>query len=720
MNTLSVRTLVIAATLAAGCAQAAQADTSAQMLERADALARQGNAAAALESLQTLVAAPDAPVRARALQVYLLTDTQQFDRARAEAERATAQHPKEASLWLARGYALRRAGQPGLAVLSYREVLKLEPTNRDAQIGLVHALKDMGSTAAAWDAAQKTPNLFDAAFLDELRHRKAIELYKLARAGAESEGERLALLDESVQLLSGRVVMTQREKSDLVIVLAERGQPADHERVIKTYEYAQRGQGLADWALVSVAASYSALGQTTRASEVLEQALQARPQDLEVRYALVYAYCDLQHFSQAGALIDKVVAELPTTSAELAFARQLQAQVALWSGDLGHAGKLLRTALASHPDHAGLRKVQTSWLQAQGRGKEARQRLAALLTAEPDDIEAQALYAQARVESLPGQTRQDLEALAKKFPDDRRVARAVAQAQRATRGDVYASTGTGGDRDSTDRTLAFSVTSPTLTGSGTRLTAEHTQVASELKNGTVHQRQDAAGVVQPLGPDWTAQALVVRNGSNHGGLRLKLVGEAFDGLGVTVRATTLDAEVPARAVAQGLTARSSALELRPRIDADVATALSLSRQALSDGNVRLGLGLTVTGRLPTLADFAPDWAVRLGADRASRTDVSYFSPARDAWGELELGLRLPSWTVADGQTLSVRPYASLGGFNQPGYGTLRTTGLGLSMNWQVSRDLSLGVAAHSVHRPYDGVYTTLSGAQVSLQSRLPW
>jgi biofilm PGA synthesis protein PgaA len=713
MRKLSALPSAVAVALALATSSIAHAQDA---YAQADALAAKGQRQEALDVLRQVTSQQTAPARALALEVYLLTDTQQFAQAQTAATRATRLQPKEASVWLARAYAQNRAGQKGPALLSYQEVLKLEPTNKDALEAQVALLKGMGNQSSAYDVASKAPQLFDAKFLDQLRHAKAVELLRIARA-EPSAAQRKKLLNESLALLRQETLVDAGRLADRLVVLSESGNDAE---TVTLYEEALRTTGVSDWALVSVAGSYSHLGKLQAALDLLERAYAKNAKDQNVVYALVYAYCDLQRFVQAREVIDTFIATQRTGSPELRFASQLQAQVALWSGDNARAGTLLEAARTAYPDHTGIRLVYVSWLNAVGRRTDAKAQLEQMLAVDANDVEARVMLAELQADTQPEAAMKALEELQKTYPDDTRIARSQREVARALKGGVWASYATSADRDSSGKTYALSAQSPTLTDHGLRLLLSLEATDSQLASGTVQQRQVGVGVEQPLIGTWTGQASLVRNDRGGDvGARLRMSGELFEGIPMSVKTSTLDAEVPAKGVTQGLTSKTTSVQVSHQFLGSVNTSAAVSRTQLSDGNVREGLSMSASGQGPALGVLRTDWAARAGMDRASKTNVSYFSPARDSWTELETGLRLPSWNAFGSQLLVWRPYAAIGSFSQTGRETLLTTNIGLGMSWSVSKDLLLSFDLHHLRRPYDGAYSAQTSGQMTVQSKLP-
>lgn len=691
-------------------------DDGAQLWTEADALAIAGHTQEALTALAPVLSRPELSARASSLAIYLLADTQQFAAAEDFANNATVAHPSSGAVWLARGYALRRAGKQGPALHSYQEVLRLEPSNREACQGLVYALRDLGSASRAFDEASKHADLFDRAYLDELRSEKAVEMYRMARTMAGSM-QKNQLLSEALLLLQDSSKLSRNELTDQLLVLHEAGQDA---AVVQLYESALSTTGVGQWAEVAVAGSYGKVGKPKSALSLLERAHQARPKELDVTYALVYLYCDLQRFDKAQKLTDSLVAALPANSPELPFARQLQAQAALWSGDFQRAGLLLSSASTAYPDHAGIAKVHVAWLNETGRRAEARRQLLQLISQDSDDLEAKLMLVELRGAAALGAARQELDELAHSHEGDARVVRSRQEVQKALAGSVWASAVTTEDRDSKGMTFDMSATSATLTDWGLRIVTQSQGSQTDARGDRVVQRQDAIGVSGSLGTSWTGQVMALRNDHDaKAGVSLRLSGEVSDGLSLSLRASSLDSEVPALGVAEGLTARSLGAQLSSVLFGALQGSLASSVQELSDGNVRSGLSLGVSGKGSSLGATKPDWALRAGVDRASSSEVSYFSPLQQSWSELEVGLRLPAWNPAGAQLVGARPYAAVGTFAQKGFGPLFTSNVGLGFNWAIGGGVSVALDLHRVRRPYDGDYTTLTAGQLSISAKLP-
>jgi hypothetical protein len=118
-------------------------------LRTANAAARRGERATALELYRALVARYPDCAPAHANLRFVLNDDRQFAAAEPHFRRALALTPDAVPPWLGLAHALRQRGQAAAAEACYQRVLALEPTAADAYCGLGLGLLAASRLAAA-------------------------------------------------------------------------------------------------------------------------------------------------------------------------------------------------------------------------------------------------------------------------------------------------------------------------------------------------------------------------------------------------------------------------------------------------------------------------------------------------------------------------------------------------------------------------------------------
>lgn len=720
-----MKNILVASLLLGVAASAAQAGSS--LYERADEAARAGRLAEALALLQASQA--DKPLEQTlpselALRVYLLADNRQLAQALEFAQLALGAHPRAARLWLARAYAHRQGAQHAQALAAYQQALTLEPGNADASLGVIYSLKETGGALLAFKQAQQHPGVLSDAALQTLRHDAAVQLLRAAR-GDSSAQRRQGALDEAIALMQAHRQPSTAQQSDLLVALALRGQ---HEQAVQLYRQLRRAStdAPAPWARAAAAASLLQRGHVDEGLELLEQAHALEPENLEAAYTLMFAYSDAKRFVSAMALCDALVERLRLKApSDLPYALQMQAQLRLWAGQTAQASALADQALAAYPTHEGLNLLQVRVLLARGRVHEARAKLDSLTQAAVPGSEAHLLALELDAPARPREVAESVRKLREQYPQDPRIERAAQELERAQKPYVWAAAGSQQDRDSSTTSHTLEVGSGALGPAGTRVYAQRESRRESLRDAAFTSTTTALGVQQVVGSSVQASAAVVHtqpvaSAPSGTGLRVKTDFD-FGSLGrLSWQWTSLDTQIAARAVLEGITAKSHALQWSTAfLDDKVRAGVRVARQSLSDGNDRDSVSASL--RMPLTATDRWRWesALNAGLDRASTAEVSYFSPRSAWWGDAELSAQSAPWSLGPSTRVSLKPTLALGVYAQEGLSVLPTASAGLSVNMDVGSSVSFSLEMRSTHRPYDAQYTTLNSAQLSMFARLP-
>lgn len=250
------------------------------LLARARAAASAKNTQAVLQRLDEIERRQPAHRDAGIMQLYALTDAQEFERATARAGFLTGRHPRDAGMWLAAAYAWRHAGKAEQALNAYRAASRFEPNNADAFTGQWLMLRATGRVEDALALAVRPPVASAAvapAQLDDLRLDAAASLIRRALQQPEGSAQRLQVLAEAQRLLDALRQPGERARADRLVLDSARG---DHERVVQHFEqwFGTDAQP-PDWATRTAAFSYFRLGDDARALALFERLLDSDPHD---------------------------------------------------------------------------------------------------------------------------------------------------------------------------------------------------------------------------------------------------------------------------------------------------------------------------------------------------------------------------------------------------------------------------------------------------------
>lgn len=622
---------------------------------------------------------------------------------------------------------------PAAALADAQARLDAAPGDDDAFRALIFALADLGASALAAEHLAQRPHLFADHERERLEGDAIARRIGWARIPAAPDTPRLAAsraaLDALETLQANAPRQTRWERTRLQIdALDALNHLQRHQEVVDGYTHlVEAGIDVPAYILPAVGDSLLALRRPEDAVAVLETALRHRPDDVNTRILLAYAWLESERFDLAlpafQAIADSQPAWPRRTDAETGYENwdRFDADLNLalahsYANDHAQAERLLASHLGIGPGNTALQTAFGAVQSRRSRPAAALERYRMALTRDPESRDAlagqvDALTALDRI----GAARDALTHLQRLHPEDPRTPR-VARSLERHRGPQLALTYARGRNSAPGQNTAASPLGSR--DGGRRLEARSSLIADRWRVGVVagddwadfedgrirhrgagvggwyrHDRLSAAATVSRIddrsrhgSTAWTAEADWRFSDAWRGG----------------VRVARQDPEASLQARRAGVTADSLGVSARWTPHDLVTVGASAARLRYDDGNRRDQFALDARRRLLTRPHL---WVDALGSTYASRGSLgeqaTYFNPERDVSAQAGLGIEHIVWRRYE-TALRQRLELTAGRYRQRGFGTALVPAIGYRHRWQrESGSLEYGVAWS---RPvYDGV-----------------
>jgi tetratricopeptide (TPR) repeat protein len=713
------RSLALAALFvlaAPGAARATDADLYAQARERANA----GQAHAALTALEAFRRVQPQHREAALLQLYLLTDTQQFEAARDAARALVQARPQDAGAWLAAAYAWRHGGDPARALGAYQRAGALEPDNRDAQLGQVLMLRATGASERALALAETTSAPLEAALLDGLRQDVAAQLIRTARDAPATPAERAERLARAERLLAAIRTPGPGVLADQLELESVRGA---HAAVLARYGAQFEPASAPRWATRTAAASALALRQPARALALYEALLATDPRDTAAQQGRFHALADLGRFEEAQASADGLADYLARTgdAAAARSAQVLRAYARAWAGQYEAAQRILDQALARTPQDNELRSALAHVLAWAEMPVQARVQFERVLAEDPEHLDARTgMVALAQQAEALARAQTHIDALALELGETHESVRALRREQRALRAPwVWAQWRSSLERGADAQGLQMEAGSTAWGTHNLRLLAGLAYQRYAGPAGELVDTRTSVGV--QAGTEAAGLRARVHRLSHDGrvGARLAWSGALDAAWQLELRASRGDDDVAAAARLAGVSATRVGVDLAYRPQLLWRAWGALERGWLSDGNATTNVSVGAARRWESVGARQWELAGSAGLSQAALDTVPYFSPRRAGWLETQVRVRGMTRVAEGTQTLTWRVGPLLGLFSQTDVALKPYAGADATLTWEATPTLSLGLKASSVYRPYDGQYVWQHSLTLSAFGRLP-
>jgi biofilm PGA synthesis protein PgaA len=638
---------------------------------------------------------------------------------------------------LAAAYVDERSGDLIGALARYDDVLKLDPAHRGALRGKALVLRSLLLPRQALELGAAHPGILTEAEVARLKVDEiAVELRLAAKTPypASMRGE---LTAQTVTALEEYLAEAEDPGArnalglDRVVALADANRYA--EAVAGFEALPATESALPPFVALAVGEAYRGVERPEDALRVLEPVAETNPRDVELAFALIHTYLDLEEYTAAYALTERLTSEAPLLNTEQGSAvvkgnpqrlrAELVAGVADAYGDqLVAAQERFEALLADAPNNLDLRHELANvyrWRQWLDRSLFE---YAQVLTVDADLLSARIGYGYAQID-------------AHQFPE---VDAAVAELT-ADYGDEPAVQRLAEEWDLHNRSeLTIAASSGESSGStfGTDYhrvdTYWHTRPYAYRWRGLVHlhdayaefpegesERQRIGLGAEYRAERWTATGEVsgARRDSGELGARGAIdwrLSDAWTLAGVV----DLDSnDVPLRGARVGVEADAAGITAVYTRHESLAGAVGLRSHDLSDGNAARYVFANGRHRIVNRPRWKVDVTGELAASRAERDDVVYFSPTRDTtlWAGLRHEGRLfRRYDRSLVQTASI----AFGHYDQAGYSPGGMWRAEYGLTWQPGKRVAFGAGVERARMRYDGVPEYATELVATVRARL--
>ena len=368
-----------------------------------------------------------------------LLSTHSYTDALSQADMLLRDDPNSASLWMARGLALRGLSRPDEGLKAFEHVLRLEPKNRAALEGASEAaftLHDGSATQLIGRLLESDPqNVVANAMAGSLAYERGDceASVRYFSAGMPAlEGNTAATLQLSKCLLiqgeSNRAIvileqLRTRETDpsvsyDLAFAMFSAGQYSEAAALLESLKQ----QGSVDGDLLDLlAATYGKLDRVQDALDAYREACDKAPK--ETGYYIDLVNFLMEHTSELAAIkvLDTAIQRIPGSSELLT----IRGSIYSFLGDPGKAEADFRRAEEADPMSGFGRVGRSLSLRDQGKSPEAEAQLRDELRKRPNDVESKYFLAEILMNSdaasRRGEARHLLESLVRDRPNDPNV-----------------------------------------------------------------------------------------------------------------------------------------------------------------------------------------------------------------------------------------------------------------------------------------------------------
>lgn len=320
--------------------------------------------------------------------------------------------PHNPEAWRLRANILQDTGQEFSALLMYEDLNKIQPKDPKTQEGIIQLLLDMGMPHLAIDLIDnKGWNATQNQRLRAMRSSGAVDL-RWAIADSAVAPDRFIAVDAGIQTLTKSLAYAKSIgvpeeqinaiEFDFIVAYNKRN---EWDKSLTLYEkLIASGKTVPDYALLAVAASYSAKHQPLKAGKILQILYDKHPDDLDIELAQYFSLVDQDQYSAAKQILDKLTAQLkaypkylPKRDFDYTSAMIEAVSLESYQEKYQEADKKLTSLLSEIPSNADLLKTAGSLKEAQGMPGAAADYYAIAAKQDPQDIEAKIGYANARM-----------------------------------------------------------------------------------------------------------------------------------------------------------------------------------------------------------------------------------------------------------------------------------------------------------------------------------
>ena len=652
-------------------------------------------------------------------------------------------YPQSEALQLAKGYALETRRDFFAALQNYHRLLDRDPLNRAAQARRIMVLDSLGASHLAVELARQDPSLLSSDEWQRILSNQAAFAVRWGALPVADEGHRFDQTDRALALLernraaldpasSAAATFSPRSRFDRLVARRNRFQMT---AVVREYEALRRdGVTTPNYVTAAAADAYLYLQQPEQAERLYRQILAAEPDDLNASLALFYTLIELEKFTAAYQLIDRLDQDLP------AWLRSrhpdgggsprpnpnkiritMTAALARGFGDqYAEADARLAAMHAQAPANLDITRELANVYAARGWPRRALQTYQLGLRIDHHHKELQLGLAQSFLERREYRlAEQAIDRLYSLYPEDSQVRRLhrrwATHNLRELRLEVGYADNSGATEGSHELLLAGTLFSRPL-AYNFRMFVSGRYALAAFPEGDENYRRYGVGV-EYRQPDLEAAAELTYNidGESDYGARLSLLYEPDDLWSVLLDIERFSRETPLRALRQSITADSAGLGVSYRSSELRRIGFRAMLMDFSDGNLRRSLSASLEQRLLTRPKYKLTGIIDLYTSHNNRFDTIYFNPGHDHSAALTLVNVQRLYRRFD-RVFSHRLSLTAGQYWQENFGNNYLAGFVYEHLWETAERFELVYGFSRFRRVYDG----LPEFQNELHTRLIW
>lgn len=658
---------------------------------------------------------------------------------------AVKQADERLPLLRARAYIYERLRDPIQELETYQDILALSPQDREALRNRILLTDRIGAPYLALALLAQTPGVLSAAEENAIRQDQtaisirwgeALSEVKTGRSRYTDTDRALAQSAEARASLAraGQAQSPAELRTLFDEIVALRDRTLMREAIARYEALLTRGVQPPPYVTAAAADAYLYERQPARARDLYRDALARVPatQDSsQWQVGLYYAYLESEDFDRAQALIDRLAAQarldlkrkgLTETDKIRAFDMCVtQALSRLYADDPKAAERLLESLLQQAPHNVAAEMARASVHAARGQPRAAAALFRRLLVDGPNDLGARIGYAETLLTLKQyEQAEHAMADLTEEYPENRAVQRAADAWDAHNRWlftlDGQLAHGQSIVTGNREHNLEAYLYSPPFAYSY-RAYLRSFDAEAKFDGATAVRRRLGIGLERRV-PDWELAGELSQDldGGGRPGIALRSAYEPEDAWQLRLGYSSNSDEVPLKAEIRNI--RASDVNVGASYSPYESRSLSLTANYMEfdDGNRRTALSARGLERLVTGPRYKLDIDGNLYTSHNTKTDVPYFSPAKDASVDLSLVNQWLTWRSYE-RSFKQRLALTAGDYWQQGFGSGPILGLRYEQEWEQARWLTLRYGVGALNRPFDGQQETRSYLYLTLNWR---
>ncbi len=636
-------------------------------------------------------------------------------------------NPASVELLEALAYVKQVDGDYAGAIAAYDRLLAKKPNHRTARRGRILNMIRLGAAHEAARLARHESGLFSEEEQQQIASHKAAAVVRWGRLPVVNPAERHRDSDQAIRLLEKQYEQmkdktassTRRNRFDLISAYRNRRYMSE---VVALYEQL-REQGIKQfppYVQAAVGEAFLSLRQPERAVVLLEQAVKAYPDDLDVQYALYYAYLESGRYEKSLSHIDALAASLPEKewqpaskklvwSADKLYAQTVAAQARAYVGRLDAAERELRLLMSQAPADSDVRNALAGVALWRGWPRQALAEYRVVLARDPENLGARTGVARVMLArgDIAGAD-STLESLSVYYRDDPQVKELLREAEVGKKREFWLGINGGSSSSLYQGSDEFGIETyyydkPSRPGLRPFLFLLHSE--ADFSGLTATRNRLAAGL------HYRKQDLVLRGSISDGdgapGVSLKGDWAFTDHLRAHLSVDSFSNQTPLQAELSGVEAWSFSAGAEYRFHESRRLGLSAQYMGFDDGNRRKIFTAFGRQRLINRMRYQLEGELTAYRQTNSEDDAAYFNPSRQITMELGLNNQWQTWRRYE-KSMHQRLLVNFGSSSQRGFDTELIWRVGYEHHWSFSRQLSLSYGISRARPVYDGnqEYTT--------------